>query len=238
MTDARGNPLRWKCDQWQLRDLCPETLERPPQPGPAANFLIPGVMAVGAGLLVTALRRRKLGLVVTNPVPGYGVVSGWGRPRPHRNGTHYGIDIPAPRGTFVLAPIAGKIVRADNVADSFAGKHVVIRQDTKLGPVHVRLMHLDRIDIFGNQYVNLGQRIGTVGSTGVVNSGPHLHLDVLVSKGVLAEFVREFGRPTPDFPAPRSIGTQVPAEALIPVTKYNDRTIADARRSGVTLRSA
>lgn len=207
-------------------------------PSKLADWLIPGLMATGAGLLVLHLRRSRLHLVVTNPVPGHQVVSGWGRPREYRNGIHYGIDIPASVGTPVYSPVEGRILVADNVPDSHAGRYVVVQAPTKLGPVNVRLMHLDRIDIFRGQYVKLGQQVGTVGKTGVVNAGAHLHLDVLVADGVLEEYRKVFGTPSPTFPPKRQLGTQVPAEALIPVSGYNKRTIADAQGSNVKLARA
>lgn len=239
--DVHGLPLRWACLRYQMDDPCPTSLaaldgvlDRAPDWLPAA------LLAAGGALLLLSGRRSAqtgLRVVFGNPVPGTVVGSGWGRERKYRNGTHYGIDLFAPTGTPVLAAAAGRVITAQHADTSTAGKHAIIETHTPLGKVSVRYLHLDEVQVLVGEEVKLGQQVGTVGSTGTSNSGPHLHLDVFASPGVLAEYQRTFGWPKPGFPPARKWGTQVPAEALIPVDGYNKRTIAEAGARNVTLRS-
>jgi len=227
------------CEQYELTDPCPTSLARlgdmSNNEGPS---YIPWLLLGGGALLLLAARRKDMGLVFAAPLPGRLISSGWGRPRAYRNGTHFGIDIAAPIGTPLLSATTGTVIRRDNTDDSTAGKHVVVETRAAIGTVAVRYLHLDRIDVNLNTEVRRGQQLGTVGKSGTVSSNPHLHLDIFASDGVLAEYVKTFGRPTPDFPNKRSFGTQVPAEALIPAGGYTERTIAEAKKRNVSLRVA
>lgn len=225
-----------RCRQYELVDPCPESLAGLRELA-GSPWLVPGLALAGAALLLWA-RRGQIGVVFANPLPGYEIAGGWGLPRDYRNGTHYGIDIFAPIGTPIYSATNGQVIRADNVSDSFAGKNVAIRTNTRLGTVTVRYMHLDRLDVGPGDAVGRGEQIGTVGRTGVQRSGPHLHLDIMLSDGVLAEYKKTFGTPKPDFPDKRGFGTQVPAESLIPASGYTKRTLAEAAKRNVTLRSA
>jgi murein DD-endopeptidase MepM/ murein hydrolase activator NlpD len=104
---------------------------------------------------------------------------------------HTGVDIPAPRGTPVLAAGDGKIVWAGyglyravhgDLSDPY-GAAVVIRHD--FGYLGQQLFtvygHLQRVDIVMGQGVSVGDQIGLVGDTGFV-TGPHLHFEVRVGE--------------------------------------------------------
>jgi len=85
---------------------------------------------------------------------------------------HTGIDIAAPTGTPVRAPMAGKVLY---VAEMYLnGNTVVIGHGQGLVSV---LSHLSRIDTQVGDWVQSGEVIGAVGQTGRA-TGPHLHWSV------------------------------------------------------------
>ncbi len=131
--------------------------------------------------------------------PGFLGVGGWGEPRlvyqSEQFGTesghheprtvHLGVDVFAPAGTEVIAPLDGTIHAVDNIALPLDyGGVVVTRHDGGLGtPVFVLYGHLDPDSI---RRLKPGQRIAggeTLGRLGdrTCNGGwiPHLHLQVL-----------------------------------------------------------
>ncbi len=104
---------------------------------------------------------------------------------------HTGIDLPAPRGTDVLAAGPGTVVWAgmglysespNNSEDPY-GKAVAIRHDFgyKNQPLYTIYAHMDDIDVIVGQWLNTGDVVGKVGSTGMT-TGPHLHFEVRLGK--------------------------------------------------------
>jgi murein DD-endopeptidase MepM/ murein hydrolase activator NlpD len=100
---------------------------------------------------------------------------------------HTGIDIPAPRYTPVLAAGPGTVVWAGvglfngskyAVNDPY-GNAVVIRHDFgyKGQPLYTVYAHMSAILVVVGQWVDVGDELGTVGSTGNTD-GPHLHFEV------------------------------------------------------------
>ena len=85
---------------------------------------------------------------------------------------HHGLDIPAPEGTPVLAAADGTVVRAG----SMGSYGLVVDIDHGDGIV-TRYAHQSAMDVAVGDTVSAGDRIGSVGSTGV-STGPHLHLEV------------------------------------------------------------
>jgi murein DD-endopeptidase MepM/ murein hydrolase activator NlpD len=83
---------------------------------------------------------------------------------------HGGMDIAAPTGTPVLAPIPG-IVRLAAGPFSLEGNLVILDHGRGL---HSAMMHLSKIDVAPGQIVRQGEKIGEIGSTGR-STGPHLH---------------------------------------------------------------
>ena len=83
---------------------------------------------------------------------------------------HKGIDIAAPTGTPIIAPAAGK-VRLALENSFFNGNLVVIDHGHSMTTVYA---HMDSIAVKNSQFLNRGDLIGTVGSTGR-STGPHLH---------------------------------------------------------------
>lgn len=89
-----------------------------------------------------------------------------------RGGRHEGIDIAAPRGTNILAAEAGKVVFAGRMRDY--GKMVVVKHAGNLRSVYA---HVRRFHVRKGSFVESGQRIAEVGTTGNA-SGPHLHFEI------------------------------------------------------------
>jgi murein DD-endopeptidase MepM/ murein hydrolase activator NlpD len=83
---------------------------------------------------------------------------------------HSGMDIAAPTGTPVAAPIPG-VVRLAAGPFSLEGNLIIIDHGRGLFSV---MMHLSQIDVNAGDIVAQGQKIGEIGSTGR-STGPHLH---------------------------------------------------------------
>jgi murein DD-endopeptidase MepM/ murein hydrolase activator NlpD len=103
---------------------------------------------------------------------------------------HTGVDIPAPKGTPVLAAGSGKVVWSGygvyrggfDTTDPY-GLAVTIKHDFGYqGEALFTIYgHLDQIDVVVGQFVQAGESIGLVGETGRV-TGPHLHFEVRVGE--------------------------------------------------------
>ena len=99
---------------------------------------------------------------------------------------HTGVDIPAPKGTPVLAAGSGKVIWAGygvyrggyDTTDPY-GLAVTIRHDFGYHgqTLYSIYGHLDEIDVVEGQLVQTGDILGQVGETGKV-TGPHLHFEV------------------------------------------------------------
>lgn len=100
---------------------------------------------------------------------------------------HTGVDLPAPRGTEVLAAGPGMVVWAGvglysgsryNTSDPY-GLAVAIRHDFGFRdqPLFTAYAHMDEVDVVVGQWVDTGEVIGNVGTTGF-STGPHLHFEV------------------------------------------------------------
>lgn len=97
---------------------------------------------------------------------------------------HPGIDLGAPTGTPILAPLAGT-VRATGNTDAVPGcyswgKWTLIDHANGLSTLYA---HQNVIGVEAGQKVNTGDIIGYVGSTGFA-TGPHLHFTVYAKDGV------------------------------------------------------
>jgi len=85
---------------------------------------------------------------------------------------HSGIDIAAPQGTAVLAPLAGKVLLVS--AMFLNGNLIAIGHGAGLVSVYA---HLSHVDVKQGDWVKAGEKIGEVGSTGR-STGAHLHWGV------------------------------------------------------------
>ena len=109
----------------------------------------------------------------THPCPGMSYQSSYfGEIREFEVGGHKGNDYAAPTGTPTYAAAAGRVIIAGY--SSSAGNWVVIDHGNGLV---TKYMHHSSICVSAGQYVQRGQQIGAVGSTGQ-STGPHLHFQV------------------------------------------------------------
>jgi len=82
---------------------------------------------------------------------------------------HSGVDIAADKGTAIVAPLSGKVLL---IEDMFLnGKLMAIGHGDGLVTVYA---HLNQTHVLQGQWVQAGQHIADVGSTGR-STGPHLH---------------------------------------------------------------
>lgn len=95
-----------------------------------------------------------------------------GRPR----NPHSGMDIAAPTGTPVVAPLAATVI---DTGDYFFNGHTVWLDHG--GGLLSMMCHLSRIDCKVGDRLAVGQRLGTVGATGRV-TGPHLHWTISLNR--------------------------------------------------------
>ena len=89
---------------------------------------------------------------------------------------HSGMDIAAPTGTPVVAPLPGTVI---DTGDYFFNGHTVWLDHG--GGLLSMMCHLSRIDCKVGDRLAVGQRLGAVGATGRV-TGPHLHWTVSLNR--------------------------------------------------------
>ena len=106
-------------------------------------------------------------------VPAKGRISGVYGSRRILNGVpkrpHFGLDIAAPTGTEVIAPIAGKVVLVHNDM-YYTGGTLIIEHGFGVTTTYI---HLSKILVKQGQTITQGQPIAHIGATGRV-TGPHL----------------------------------------------------------------
>jgi murein DD-endopeptidase MepM/ murein hydrolase activator NlpD len=109
---------------------------------------------------------------------------------------HTGVDLPAPRGTNVMAAGPGTVVWAGrglytgnpaSLTDPY-GLAVSIRHDFgyKGQPLYTIYAHMDEVEVVVGQWLNTGDILGKVGSTGNT-TGPHLHFEVRLGQNSFYE---------------------------------------------------
>ena len=116
------------------------------------------------------------GGVFTWPCPSSNrVTSDYGNrlsPTAGASSSHKGIDIGAAAGADIVAAAQGEVIYADYSAA--AGNHVIISHGNGLCTVY---MHASTLNVSVGDYVDAGQIIAKVGSTGI-STGNHLHFGV------------------------------------------------------------
>jgi murein DD-endopeptidase MepM/ murein hydrolase activator NlpD len=115
---------------------------------------------------------------VSNPV----VISGFGKRRIYYvDGLftfirfHRGIDFKGKRGDPVFSPNRGAVVFADRRITT--GTTLVLDHGQGIFSL---FFHLDSIDVKVGETVRKGEKIGTIGSTGIA-AGPHLHWGLFIN---------------------------------------------------------
>ncbi len=92
---------------------------------------------------------------------------------------HKGVDYAAGAGSPVVAPAAGKVRLVGKEAEGFHVHGNVVGIDHGQGVLSI-FLHLQDNSVKEGDFVQPGQKIGTVGSTGA-STGPHLHWGLYVN---------------------------------------------------------
>jgi len=102
---------------------------------------------------------------------------------------HHGVDLVNPEGTPVWAAGAGTVLYAGDDSErvfgpqpNFYGQLVILQMDREYHgqPVFTLYGHLSAVSVQEGQRVEVGQKLGEVGATGI-GMGPHLHFEVRVT---------------------------------------------------------
>ena len=129
----------------------------------------------GAKLDSTALQ-RAMGEVFAWPIKAkFRISSMFGSRKDPFTGAdsyHTGVDLACPTGTPVKAAMSGTVVRAG--WSNVFGNYIIVKH---LDGYQTLYGHLSKIEVSKNAFVNQGDEIGLVGSTGY-STGPHLHFTV------------------------------------------------------------
>lgn len=110
----------------------------------------------------------------------YAISSRWGWRISPINGSvsmHRGVDIPMPNGTPINSVMVGDVIDVDYSPDGY-GNYVIVRW----GKRTVLYAHMSSVAVREGDYVNRGDVIGYVGSTGA-STGDHLHLEYTIENG-------------------------------------------------------
>jgi murein DD-endopeptidase MepM/ murein hydrolase activator NlpD len=90
----------------------------------------------------------------------------------HTSRAHEGVDVVAPMGSPIVAPAAGRVIKAGREQ----GYGLMVKIDHGNGLVSV-YAHAKRLVVSSGQRVVRGQTIATVGNSGL-STGPHLHYEL------------------------------------------------------------
>ena len=87
---------------------------------------------------------------------------------------HLGLDIANNEGTKIIAPLNGRVIFVGNLF--YKGNNIILDHGNGFLSSY---SHLNEIFVNENEYLEKGQLIGTVGSSGRV-TGPHLHFEIFI----------------------------------------------------------
>lgn len=150
---------------------------------PNIRIATPGQKPNGPTVRARPVKRVAKALPVRTPTPKRSSDGKFGWPvdgriistyGPKKDGLHNdGVNICAPRGAPVRAAENGVVVYADNQLEGF-GNLVLIRHEDRWMTAYA---HMAKTLVKRGETVRRGQTIGTVGSTGGVDS-PQLHFEI------------------------------------------------------------
>lgn len=89
---------------------------------------------------------------------------------------HTGVDFTAPTGTPITAMYGGIVTKIAKSEKGY-GNHLEITHNDSTVSLYA---HMQDILVTENEQVEIGQQIGTVGSTGKA-SAPHLHFEIIIN---------------------------------------------------------
>ncbi len=158
-----------------------ETRQDSAQGGPfipaESSNLLNGMVTVQQTLQhIDLLKNSATSIPVRKPLPRVDLTSSFGYrvdPFKKKPGYHSGIDLRAAEGSPVSATGAGKITHA-----SSKGGYGLMVEVSHGRNLKTRYAHLSSINVIVGQYVNAGDVVGLVGSTGR-STGPHLHYEAV-----------------------------------------------------------
>jgi murein DD-endopeptidase MepM/ murein hydrolase activator NlpD len=137
------------------------------------NAIYEGQTLVTTGPLPVA---KAVTVDIECPVPGAHFVNDFGYVRPDST-AHAGVDLFAPKGTPVLAPVSGLVAWDPNPS---GGKAFQLYGDDGFRYYGAHLSAYEE-----NGYVEAGTVIGYVGNTGdAVTTSPHLHFEMHPGSGL------------------------------------------------------
>lgn len=108
------------------------------------------------------------------PTSGWAISQGFGHTSYER--WHTGIDLDSRSGRTIFASASGKVVRVARGWGGGYGNHIIIDHGQGFTTLYG---HLSSFSVSGGQWVNQGQPIGIMGSTGW-STGIHLHFEIRV----------------------------------------------------------
>ncbi len=182
------NPQSWNGARLALQPVAPTT-DNSNEP---ARYDRAATMGVSKPV---AAARTDLLFPLALPAPITSVFGWRNHPVTGNLSRHEGTDLGAPLGTPVLAAYRGEVAAADWIGGY--GLTVILRHLD--GTQESRYGHLSEITVKPGQWVEQGEVIGKVGSTGL-STGPHLHFEwrhntaqgwVAVDAGVHLEYALE-----------------------------------------------
>jgi len=119
----------------------------------------------------TSDQKVEIGISFIRPISGT-ITSRFGY---RSSGLHTGLDIAAPTGTSIKAAASGTVTYSGTGTTGY-GNYIVISHGNGIQTYYA---HCSALYVTAGEYVEQGQVIAAVGSTGN-STGPHLHLEIRV----------------------------------------------------------
>jgi murein DD-endopeptidase MepM/ murein hydrolase activator NlpD len=151
---------------------------------PSAGFRHEEPPLAAAQLMPDALDRERLVITASREVepvrliwPADGLRTGWWQ-EVRAGHLHPGVDVDGDTGDPIWSAGKGTVTWAGPAPDGYAGYGTMVEVDHGQGVVTM-YAHLSRVDVEAGQFLDAGQQIGAMGTTGNV-TGSHLHFEVKV----------------------------------------------------------